>query len=267
MALFTDVVTGVRAKLRDFPKMFQTDILGDGIAQIFEFPVVVVEPTTLIVQSINPFPATPVIKALVSGVDYTLDAWNGMLMLTAGPLTQGWTLNVQGTHYQWFLDSMIITEAQWWTQVLDDSQQDNYYFANLTTTDPRFELTVRGVLVGCLWSLLIEASLDIDVRNPEGVDIPTSQRFAQLNQLVQVWEQRYHDLSDRLNIGIDRIEMTSLRRMSLSTGKLVPLYKEMEFDDQATPQRLYPLIDADQALYDPPPPPTIPPPPGPFSMF
>lgn len=263
MPTMADVVTGVRQKVRDFARVFQSTVQGDGLTQIFELPVIMIEPTSLQVIHLSNG-ATPQVT-MVANTDYTLDAHHGDILLLTGNLPVGDTLNIFGTHYQWFLDEDIQTEAAWWIQAMEDNQADPYYFDDIpTTSDPRFELTVRGALLGCLWSLLIEASFDIDVRNPEGVDIPTSQRFAQINQLIQVWTERYHELADRLNIGIDRIEILTLRRNSLSTGRLVPIYKEMEFDDQATPQRIYPLIDSDQGMYDPPPPPTIPPSPGPF---
>jgi hypothetical protein len=255
MALLTDVVVGVRSKLRDFPKMFQTNIQGDGLAQIFEFPVEMIDATTLVVNQIEN--TTQIITQLNAGVDYTLDAHNGMIMLAAA-LPSTMSLNVFGNHYEWVLDADIITEATWWTTTLTQSQEDDFVFANLSTNDPRFELTVRATIVGCLWTLLTEASFDIDVRNPEGIDIPASQRFAQLSNLVDHWQERYDDLASSLNVGIDRIMMTTLRRISLSTGRLVPIYNEQEFDDQATPQRRFPLIDVDQDLFDPPPPPTIP---------
>jgi len=254
MAQTSDVVAGVRQKLRDFSKIFETDIQGDGSAQIFEFPVTTVDPNTLVVQKLD---ANDFVTLLVEGTDFTLDAHNGMIILTAGPLDPAHSLNIFGTHYTWFLDEDIEAETEWFVNTLDLS--DGTVFSDLATNDPRFELAVRGVLVGCLWSLLIEASLDIDVRNPEGVDIPTSQRFAQLEALVQTWTARYEELANQLNMGLDRIQMMTMRRTSLSTGRLVPIYNAQEFDDQATPQRRYPLIDTDQLMFNPPPPPTIPP--------
>lgn len=256
MAVMADVVASVRQKLRDFPRAFSTDINGDDMVQILELPVLMVEPTTLRVQLLNEFNE---LNLLNPDADFTLDAHHGDVVLNA-PLASTNSVNIFGYHYQWFLDSDIADEGGWWITAMEQSVSDTSMFDNLTLDDPRFELVVRGVLVQALWSLLVEASLDIDVRNPEGVDVPTSQRFSQLQQLVQLWTARYEELASQLNLGLDRIQMLTLRRTSLTTGRLVPVYNAQEFDDQATPQRRFPLIDTDQLMDDPPRPSTIPPP-------
>lgn len=242
MATIADVVSGVRKKLRDFPELFHTEITGDGSSQIFELPVVTVDAESLWVEITNYGLATPT-TTTVSPTAYTLDAHHGMLMLNQHTLDVQERMKVVGRHYQWLLDSDIESEAGWLIESFESSVGDEYLFDHMALNDPKFELTLRGTLVGCLWNLLAEASLDIDVRNPEGVDIPVSQRFAQLQNLVQMWNERYRDLAEKLNIGITRIEIGALRRISYSTGRLVPLYRAQEFDDRATPQRVRPPVD------------------------
>lgn len=249
MAILTDVVAGVRQKMRDFPRAFSTDISGDGVTQILELPVLMVEPTTLSVVQVDE--ANDELTTLVSGSDFTLDAHHGDLVLVNQPLAKGQAINVFGQNYRWFLDTDIIAEASWWIRSLDDSIDDDFFFATLELNDPRFELTLRGTLVGCLWALLIELSFDIDTNTAEGVSLPVSQRFAQVEKLVEVWTDRYTDLAEALNLGVDRIQMLTLRRTSKTTGRLVPIYEAMEFDDHATPQRIGPLIDEDQLLSNP----------------
>ncbi len=247
MATMADLIPAVRLKLRDFARAFESDFVGDGMVQILETPVVMVDASSLQVVSTNLSMATPTVTALTVGVDYTLDAHHGDLVF-ARTIAVGETINVFGRHFRWLLDSDIEGEAAWFIESLNQSAEDDYFFANFGTDDPRFEMTVRGVLVGCLWNLLVELSFDIDTRTAEGVDLPVSQRFAQVEKLIEVWTARYQEIAEYLNIGIQRISMSNLRMVSRSTGRYVPVYVGQEFDDQATPQRIYPLIDDEQGM-------------------
>ena len=248
MATTTDVVTGVRQKMRDWPKIFQTDVVGSGNDMIFELPVVMVDPLTLRVFVSDTAQATVQIDQLAPDIHYTLDAHHGMLLLLNNRRLQtSETLNVFGSHYEWFIDNDILSETGWVVEGVSTGKEDGF-FESFTPDDPRLELVERGVLLACLWNLLIEASLDIDVRNPEGVDIPVAQRFTHLQGLVAMWTERYDELAAMLNLGVSAIQMLNLRRVSYSTGRLVPTYVEQEFNDRATPTRLYPYIDHDQGL-------------------
>lgn len=71
------------------------------------------------------------------------------------------------------------------------------------------------------------------------------------------WNQ-YKTLCAQLNIGLWRIEMGTLRRISRTTNKLIPVYMAQEIDDGRMPERVYlqndltgrsPLPDYNQ-LYD-----------------
>ena len=90
-----------------------------------------------------------------------------------------------------------------------------------------------------LWALLTDASFDIDIHAPDGVSIPRSQRHRQLSDMLYARKEQYREYANALNIGLDRIEVFNLRRVSKMTGRLVPLYVEREIDDNSTPQRVY----------------------------
>jgi hypothetical protein len=245
MAGMADVVSGVRNRIRDFPRYFQTEVVGDGATQILELPHVMIEATGLVVQIDEANQSTEVLTAVT---DYTLDAEHGDIMLVNRILSATETLTVVGQHYTWFTDGLVEQEAGWYIESIEESVDQDDLFDNLATDDPRFELIVRGTIVGCLWAVYTELSFDIDTRTAEGVDIPASQRFAHVERLIEHWTARYKELAANLNLGVERIQMLTLRRVSLSTGRLVPIYKTQEFDDQATPQRLYPPIDHDQFM-------------------
>lgn len=239
MAVLADVVQGFRLKLRDFGRYFQCDVNGDGLATVFNLPVVMVERQGLSVQL-----QQQTITDLVLDTDYSLDDRNGQLRLAINAPKPADVLFVSGQHYTWFIDADIMSHAEWVIEELNDDPTA-YTFSDISVNDPKFELTVRLTLVEGLWALLTEAALDIDVSSPEGMNIPASERYRQLTNLVAIWTERADELANSLNLGIERIEMFSLRRTSMTFGRYVPLYKAQEFDDQATPQRIYPPIDDD----------------------
>jgi hypothetical protein len=64
-----------------------------------------------------------------------------------------------------------------------------------------------------------------------------------VQSLLQYWEDEYKRLAQALNIGLDRIEVLTLRRRSKLTNRLVPIYKEREIGDYGPFERLWPEID------------------------
>jgi len=105
------------------------------------------------------------------------------------------------------------------------------------------QLLVLLVEIECLWALTTDASTDIDITTADGTHIARSQRYLQMRNQIDVLTDKYDTLCAALNVGIHRIEMSTLRRVSRTTGRLVPVYKEREFDDYTLPQRLLPPID------------------------
>jgi hypothetical protein len=93
--------------------------------------------------------------------------------------------------------------------------------------------------VEALFALATDASYDIDIIAPDGVNIPRSERFRQLSALINQRMQHYKELCSMLNIGLWRIEMGTLRRVSRTTNKLVPIYMPQEVDDARKPERVY----------------------------
>ena len=90
---------------------------------------------------------------------------------------------------------------------------------------------------------MTEYSRDIDVITSESVHIPASQRFRMVQSLLAQWEGEYQRHATALNIGLDRLEVFNLRRVSRTTNRLIPLYKQKEFGDNGPSERLWPAID------------------------
>jgi|GEM_PF-5580012 len=126
-----------------------------------------------------------------------------------------------------------------------------YYERTLITLDnlPEVEESALVMLatIEALWDLATDAATDIDVWTAEGTHLSRAQRYQQLMQHIEELTQRYHHLCEQLNIGLYRIEVHTLRRVSYTTGRLVPIFRPREYDETGPgswPKRLLPPIDA-----------------------
>jgi hypothetical protein len=99
-------------------------------------------------------------------------------------------------------------------------------------------------LIQALWGLLSEYSRDIDVITSESVHIIASQRYRMVSSLLEYWTEEYNKRAQALNIGLDRMEVMTLRRVSRTTNYLVPVYKSREVGDYSPIERLYPELDS-----------------------
>lgn len=106
----------------------------------------------------------------------------------------------------------------------------------------QYPLTLLTAMM-VIWTLLMDASTDIDVNTAEGTFVPRTQRFRQLQVMYGMLEARYKDICAQLNIGLYRAEVFKLRRISRLTNRLVPVFKDREYDDPTLPVRLLPAID------------------------
>ena len=89
-----------------------------------------------------------------------------------------------------------------------------------------------------LYTLANDSAFDIDIISPDGVSIPRSERYRQLMEMVQTRKEQYKELCTMLGIGLYRIEVFSLRRISRLTNRYIPIYKPQEIDDWSLPQRV-----------------------------
>jgi hypothetical protein len=101
-----------------------------------------------------------------------------------------------------------------------------------------YPLTILST-IEALYALATDAAFDINIFAPDGVTIPRSERYHQLMNLIQQRTEQYRNLCAALNIGLWRIEVGTLRRVSRTTNKLVPVYMPQEIDDSRRPERVY----------------------------
>jgi hypothetical protein len=230
MATKDDVIVVARNYLRDFKKPFQQTFVPMGLTYDLGKPNV--ESTTLFVEYLPQGGTTS------ASVGYTLDARNGVIRL-GSKLTSTDTLMVEGYYYEWLLPDDL------------DFYADKAI--NLNTHNLRVPLAnmapavvdVIGIhtLVQALWGLLSEYSRDIDVITSESVHIQSSQRYRMVSSLVDYWTAEYNRRANALNIGLERLEVVNLRRVSRTTNRLVPLYKQREVGDYGPIERIWPDID------------------------
>jgi hypothetical protein len=264
MATEASILTRVRNELGDLSEPFRQTFRGTGTQDEFDLPVARVSTTGLNAYTVDPQTLANV--TLVLDTDFTLDAENGIVRLT-DPLPQDVLLVVEGTAFGMFTDDDL-------EQYVRDALLQHTFGQNETTRYrdgngfiqydrvaksidnlPEVEELPVSLLatVNALWALLADAATDIDVTTSEGTHIPRSQRFGQLQSAIASITERYQSICAMLNVGLYKIEVSRLRRVSRTTNRLVPLYVEREYDQHDLPTRITPEIDQRDADHDGPP--------------
>lgn len=216
-----------RNYLRDFPKFFQVSF--DALGRTFELGHNNIDPTTVWIATTTGSSATT-----MSAADYTLDHRNGILRLSSTPAANTQLL-VEGYYYEWILPE----DLQFYSE-----RSINFHKPTIKTplenaSPAVLDVVGLGALVEALQALMTEFARDIDVQTSESIHIPASQRYNRLQDLCRQWETEYRKHANNLNIGPERIDQFSLRRVSRTTNRLVPLYKAKEIGDYGPVDRIF----------------------------
>lgn len=99
--------------------------------------------------------------------------------------------------------------------------------------------------IEALWALSTDASTDVDIQTAEGTVVPRGQRYRQILQQIDMLTEKYRSVCAQLNVGLYRIEVSNLRRVSRTTNRLIPVYVEREYDDADLPVRQIVPIDGE----------------------
>jgi hypothetical protein len=89
-----------------------------------------------------------------------------------------------------------------------------------------------------MYTLATDASFDIDIQAPDGVMIPRSERYRQLMQMIDVRKNQYKEICSQLGIGLYKIDVFSLRRISKTTNEYVPVFEPQEIDNKSPKTRV-----------------------------
>lgn len=237
----------VRLEIGDQPTPFSARAVGDGQTREYELPHAPVATFSAYTQNATTLTTT----GLVEGTDYELDRIEGRVILTR-PLAEGVDLVSTGVGVKYFGDDdLLLFVRTAVTQHLHNRQG-----VSLATLPAVEEYPVALLAaIEALYALLNDAAFDIDVSTPEGVGIPRSQRFRQLQEMIELRKEQYAQMCAALNVGLSRIEVFNLRRVSRTTGRLVPNYVPQELEDRQPPVRIFNPLDTygGKAIVDPTP--------------
>lgn len=216
-----------RNYLRDFPKFFQVSF--DAVGRTYELGQTNVDSSTLWIASTTGASATE-----LTSTDYHLDVRNGILRLTHTPAS-GSKIMVEGYYYEWILPE----DLQFYSERSINFHKPTIPVPLEQANAAVLDVIGLGALVEALQALMTEYARDIDVMTSESVHIPASSRYRMLADLCQRWETEYRKHANNLNIGPERIEQLSLRRVSRTTNRYVPLFKAKELGDYGPIERIF----------------------------
>lgn len=264
MATEEEIISRVRLELGDQTEPFRQTYRGTGSMDEFDLPTERISLTGL--KAFKTHPTTLVNTNLTLNVDFTIDTNHGVVRLTT-PLDRDWLLTVEGSAFGLFTDAelkefvheAVLQHTYGASETIryKDARGFIAYERSAQTLEnlPEVENLLVAILaaVEALWALSTDAASDIDITTSEGTHVPRSQRFAQLRLQIDVLTEKYRDLCSLLNVGLYRIEISNLRRVSRTNNRLVPVYVAREYDDHGMPVRVTPEIDTREADFDGPP--------------
>ena len=224
----------VRQLIQDTGRPFAASVPVDGVTTIFDLSAVEC------ISSLSPL-SVALNGALISEQatpPYTVDYKHGIFAFGSPPQPAGAILSVQGIAYDYFDDDEV---AQAVTDAFNLHVQDQ---DPLPVLDPVLgqvglssnENYLVSLLAGVelLWARSVDASQQVDIHTPEGVLIPRAQRFSQIMEQIQALQEQYKTLAAPLNVGLWRIEVLFQRRVSYTTNRLVPIFREQEYNHPYT---------------------------------
>lgn len=228
MANLTNLIDRVRVELGDLGKSFVTQFVADGTTNRFRLHYAPLDGTTV-----------TVLKNGIDISDYSsIEESTGVLVTDVLP-ADGDEFTVSGNYYRYFtaqeLSTLIDTAVATHTAHKTDSLGRDLTLDTLPTVE-EYPLVVYATTLA-LYTLATDSAFDIDIIAPDGVNIPRSERYRQLMQMVDTRKEQYRELCLQLGIGLYGIEVFTLRRISKMTNRYVPVYKPQEVDDRSHGQR------------------------------
>jgi len=228
VATLSSLADRLRFELGDTGKSFVHQAVGDGTTNRFLLPYSPVNGTTLLVY---------VNGANVSDA-VTVEEITGYVTFDHSPAANA-TIIFSGMYYRYFVDSEIcqFIDTAFGQHVANhaDSYGRGYTLATLPGIEEYPVVIYASSLA--LYTLATDASFDIDITAPDGVVIPRSERYRQLTTMIQTRKEQYKELCSQLGIGLYKIDVFSLRRISKTTNYYVPVFVPQEVDDRSMPRR------------------------------
>ena len=191
-----------------------------------------------------------------TAIAYALDTEVGQVFLSV-PIPLNATLIIAGAAWSLFADAELAQIAMdsvrqhVYGQEINERYRDARGFiayreeAKTLQNLPAIEEPLVEMLttINAFWALANDAASDANVQTAEGTVIDRTTRYRQIMEQIQALTARYQDYCGQLNVGLYRSETLTLRRISRTTGRLVPLFKPREYDDHRWPTRMIPPVD------------------------
>lgn len=250
----SDLINRVRLEIGDPYQPFKTSSLGDGFTNIYDLPKQNLDTNSFSIEIIN----GSTITQLSPGIDYDVNIELGIVELT-NPVPNGATLVMQGNAWGMFTDEDL--------DILLNDAVNQHVFNR--TVEERFRTSIGGfityrrmplsltnlpsieepliVMLGTLtvlWTLANDAATDANIQTAEGTNVDRISRYRQLMDHINDLQERYERYCGQLNVGVFRMETMKLRRVSRTTGRLVPIFTDREYDDHNWPTRELAPIDS-----------------------
>jgi hypothetical protein len=218
----------LRFELGDQAKSFVWETVANGLTNRFLVPYSPINGSTLFVE--------------VDGVDESeaveVEELTGYITFDQVP-EDGDIIRVSGTYYRFFSDAEIENFVCTAFGEHSANRADPFgrvpSLLNLPSVE-EYPVVIYAASLA-LYTLATDASFDINVFAPDGVTIPRSERFQQLMQMSQARREQYKEMCSLLGIGLFRVDVFSLRRISKTTNRYVPVFLPKEVDDRSEPQR------------------------------
>jgi hypothetical protein len=225
-------IAKTRLVFRDYGEPFRDTFTGNGATKEFVLSADNVDADTLAV-TVSGTAQTP-------GTHFTLEPRSGYITFVTAPAAAA-PIVVTGMGGMFSLDAdmgMFIDIA------FDLHARGRVPALTWETLSPAEEYAIALLAIReALWAEIAEHAHQVDVTTPEGMHIPGGQQFQQLMAMLDRIEAHYREFASVLNVGPFAIRMFTLRRVSRTTNRLVPVYVPQEIDDRNPPVRVYPPID------------------------
>lgn len=230
MATISSLADRLRSEIGDIGKSFVYQFTADGVTNRYLVPYSPLDGLNLIVTANGTDVSSTVEVEEATGYivfDDVLEADTSVV--------------VAGNYFRYFTNDetcqYISTAFAQHSAYHTDAYGRTVSLMNLPTLEEYPVVIYASTLA--LYTLATDASFDIDITAPDGVMIPRSERYRQLMQMIEVRKQQYKELCSQLGIGLYKIDVFSLRRISKTTNFYVPIYQPQEVDDQSVPVRVH----------------------------
>jgi hypothetical protein len=220
----------LRSEIGDIGKSFVHQIVADGTTNRFLLPYSPLDGLNLIVTKNS--------TDISSAVE--VEEATGFIVLDTTPQA-GDIIIAAGNYFRYFttaeIQQFVSTAFIQHTTNHTDAYGRNVSIQNLPVLE-EYPIVVYASTLA-MYTLATDASFDIDITAPDGVMIPRSERYRQLMQMIDVRKNQYKELCSQLGIGLYKIDVFSLRRISKTTNRYIPIYMPQEVDDISMPDRVY----------------------------